>query len=74
MMVTRFLRKFQKALVKVSLQGRTRLEKVGGSPKKLVSQERKPRAHRLCQWDETGTRSPQETRTLKFVPGSKVRE
>ena len=40
MMVTRFLRQFHKALVKVSLPGRTRLEKVRGSPKKLVSQEK----------------------------------
>ena len=71
MMVIRFLRKFHKALVKVSLQGRTRLAKVGGSPKKLASQERRQRAHRLCQWDETGTRSPHKTRTLKFFPGSK---
>ena len=43
-----FLRKFRKALVKVSLQGRTRLEKVGGSPKKLVSQEREKEEHIGC--------------------------
>ena len=39
-----FLKQFHKAFVKVSLQGRTGLEKVGGSPKKLVSQERRKKS------------------------------